>query len=114
MGRVQKVSEDVESKVWQRVAPELEFDVMYGEREMTFTGVPKNQSVDINLGKSCMFSVIDSPAFVLSMEDVEIAVFERVRHIGRVRSFDITFVFKDYWRPIQQISNVEGGKMGAI
>jgi hypothetical protein len=39
---------------------------------------------------------------VLSLDDVEIAVFERVQF--SLREFDITFVYKDYKRPVQHIS----------
>lgn len=76
--------------------------------------MPKNNNVDINVGKNTLFAVVDFPPFVITLDEVEIAVFERVRHTGRLRSFDITFVYKDYTKPVQMLSNIEGKHLGAI
>jgi len=45
---------------------------------------------------SCLVNLIENPFFVLTIKEVEIAHFERVSY--NLKNFDLTFVFKDYFR----------------
>jgi nucleosome binding factor SPN SPT16 subunit len=54
----------------------------------------------------------DSPPVVLSLEDIEIANFERVQF--QLRNFDLTFVFKDFNRPVLRIDAIPIKSLEAI
>ncbi len=43
---------------------------------------------------SCLISLSEWPPFVVSLEEVELVMFERVGL--SIKSFDMVFVFKDY------------------
>lgn len=75
----------------ERCAP-LEFDMPY--RDLGFTGAPRNESVLLMPTVSCIVDLIAWPPFVLNLEDVEVAHFERVSF--QLRNFDLVFVFKDF------------------
>lgn len=70
----------------------LEFDLPY--RQLQFTGAPKAVSVTLLPTVSCIVNLTDWPPFVLNLEDVEVAHFERV--IFQLRMFDVVFVFKGF------------------
>ena len=70
----------------------LEFDLPY--RQLQFTGAPKANEVVLLPTVSCIVNLTEWPPFVLNLEDVEIAHFERV--IFQLRTFDIVFVFKGF------------------
>lgn len=49
-------------------------------------------------------NIIESPFFIMSLEEVELACFERM--IGRLKNFDLVFIFKDYERPVTRIASI--------
>lgn len=70
----------------------LEFDIPY--RSLAFTGAPRSSAVTLLPTVNCIIDVIDWPPFVLHLQDVEIAHFERVNL--QLRNFDLVFVFKNF------------------
>lgn len=70
----------------------LEFDVPY--RQLEFTGAPKSVAVTLLPTVSCIVNLTEWPPFVLNLEDVEVAHFERV--IFQLRMFDVVFLFKGF------------------
>jgi nucleosome binding factor SPN SPT16 subunit len=70
----------------------LEFDIPY--RSLAFTGAPRSAAVTLLPTVNCIIDVIDWPPFVLNLQDVEIAHFERVEM--QLRNFDLVFVFKNF------------------
>jgi nucleosome binding factor SPN SPT16 subunit len=55
----------------------LEFDIPY--RELGFYGVPHRSSVLLQPTVHCLVNLTETPFFVLSLDDLEIAYFERVQ-----------------------------------
>jgi len=53
---------------------------------------------------NCLLNLTDSPFFVLTMAEVEVAHFERVAY--NLRNFDLCFIFKDYQKPVLRISTI--------
>jgi nucleosome binding factor SPN SPT16 subunit len=70
----------------------LDFDIPY--RELGFYGVPYKSNVFIMPSVNCLLSLIDQPFFVASLNDIEIAHFERVQF--NLKNFDLVLIFKDY------------------
>lgn len=54
--------------------------------------------------QNCLVNLTEWPPFILSLEDVEIASFERIMH--GLRHFDIVFVHKDYGKSVQSIISI--------
>ncbi|KAK5584846.1 hypothetical protein RB653_006463 [Dictyostelium firmibasis] len=100
----EKINNDFKNfiKRVEEIVPEpgLEFDVPY--RELGFYGVPNVSTVFIQPSVHCLLSILEPPFFVLTLDDVEIACFERA--IRSLKNFDLSFVFKDYNRPPIRIS----------
>lgn len=66
-------------------------------------------SVDYNevrvyLSDNCVFALTTHPYLIIPFHDLEFVVFERVGMINR--TFDLAFIFKDYSRPVINITNV--------
>ena len=78
----------------------IEFDVPF--RDLGFDGVPTKTNVLLMPTSTCIVSLIESPFFVVSLEDIEIIHFERVSF--QLKNFDIVLVFRDYSKPVQRIS----------
>ena len=55
----------------------LEFDIPY--RDLGFYGVPHRSSVFLQPTVHCLVNLTETPFFVLSLDDLEIAYFERVQ-----------------------------------
>ncbi len=68
----------------------VDFDVPY--RELAFEGAPRSSAVTLVPTVSCIVDLIDVPPFILNLDDVEVAHFERVSF--QLRMFDVVFVFK--------------------
>lgn len=81
-----KFTKDVEERYG------LEFDVPY--RQLQFTGAPRSVSVTLLPTVSCIVNLTEWPPFVLNLEDVEVAHFERV--VFQLRMFDVVFIFKGF------------------
>jgi nucleosome binding factor SPN SPT16 subunit len=55
----------------------FEFDIPY--RDLMFQGTPNKSSVQILPTLNCLVALEDNPPFVLTLDDVEVANFERVQ-----------------------------------
>jgi len=64
---------------------QIEFDVPY--RELAFEGAPFKSSVKLYPTVHCLVNLTDTPFFIMTLDEIEVAHFERVQ----VRKF---FVFK--------------------
>ena len=53
---------------------------------------------------NCLINLIESPFFVLTMEEVELACFERM--LGGLKNFDLVFVYKNYERTVTRITAI--------
>lgn len=56
--------------------------------------------------------MVETPCFVLTLEDVELCCFERM--VTSLKNFDLVFVFKDYDRPISRITAIPMNKADEI
>jgi len=54
----------------------IDFDIPF--RELGFYGVPHKSNVFIIPSTKCLVSLIDQPFFVITLQDIEVAHFERV------------------------------------
>jgi nucleosome binding factor SPN SPT16 subunit len=104
---VTKVTEELDKS---RTQPKIEFDIPY--RELVFTGVPNKSSVEIMPTVHSLVALEDSPPVVLSLEDIEIANFERVQF--QLRNFDLSFVFKDFNRQPVRIDAIPMKSLEAL
>lgn len=60
----------------EELVPGLEFDIPYAE--LGFMGVPHRNTVFLQPTVHCLINVIEFPFFVMPLDDVQIAYFERV------------------------------------
>jgi len=86
----------------EELEPGLEFDIPY--RDLGFHGVPGRTSCFLMPTVHCLVQLIEPPFFVLTLDEVEIAHFERVQF--SLRNFDLVFVFKDLTRQPATISAI--------
>merc|ERR1711935_179104 len=61
---------------------------------------------------NALVALIEPPYFVMTLDDVEIAYFERV--IPGVKNFDLVFVFSDYTRPVQRVTTIPSSKLQEV
>ncbi|CAG9332559.1 unnamed protein product [Blepharisma stoltei] len=80
----------------------VDFDIPY--RELGFYGVPAKTNVFIMPSVNCLLSLVEQPFFVLSLNEIEVAHFERVQFA--LRNFDLVFVFKNYSKPPIRICTI--------
>jgi nucleosome binding factor SPN SPT16 subunit len=81
-------------------------------REFSFYGSPFYNNVLISPCDNCLVAVVETPLFVLSLEDVEIVSIERIDN--KIKNFDLIFIFKDYSRSVQSISNIPKNELEKI
>jgi nucleosome binding factor SPN SPT16 subunit len=62
--------------------------------ELGFMGVPTRNNILLQPTVSCLIHVIETPFFVMSLDEVQIAYFERVQF--SLKNFDLVFIFKDW------------------
>ncbi len=82
--------------------PDLEFDIPY--RELGFFGVPGRTSTFLMPTVHCLVQLLEPPFFVLTLDEVDIAHFERVQF--SLKNFDLVFVYKDLTRQPAFISAI--------
>jgi nucleosome binding factor SPN SPT16 subunit len=72
------------------------FKFDFPSRELGFNGVPFKSHVFLQpTAHDCLVHLVEGPPFfVMSLDDVEVASFERVRF--GLRQFDLIFILKDY------------------
>lgn len=81
-----------------------QFDLDIPFRELGFQGVPSRSSVTCIPSRDCLVQLVDLPFLVVTLEEVEVAHLERVQF--GLKNFDMVFVFKDFQRPVSQISTI--------
>ena len=88
----------------------FEFDIPY--KDLMFPGVPNKSAVNVLPTVHGLVALDDNPPFVLSLDEVEIAYFERVQF--SLKNFDLVFVFRDFDRPIVKIRSIPSEHRDAI
>jgi FACT complex subunit SPT16 len=94
----------------QKRVPDLEFDIPY--EDLGFNGVPNRSNVFLQPTVNCLIHLVDAPFFVITLDDIEVAYFERVQF--SLRAFDLVFVFKDYDRLPIRIDAIPVGSLESI
>lgn len=79
---------------------------------MGFYGAPNHNNTFLMPTVHCLVSLSDTPFFVLSLDDVEFAHFERVSAL--IKNFDLVFVHKDYTKPVTFINAIPKNYMEEI
>lgn len=102
---ISEVVDKIQKKFAAGGFPELKFE--WPEDSLGFRGSPHHNLVDLMPTKSCLVSLVEPPFFVLALEDAEVAWFERIGPTVSTKNFDLSFVFKDYSRPVVRIDNIE-------
>jgi len=73
-------------------------------RELGFYGVPFRSNVLLQPTAHTLVHLSETPFFLVSMDEVEFAHFERIEH--GLKNFDLVFVFKDYKKPPVHVSTI--------
>lgn len=47
---------------------------------------------------NCLVSLLETPFFLISLNEIELVSFERIDN--KLKNFDIIIVFKDYTKPV--------------
>lgn len=89
---------------------EVEFDSPF--RELSFFGVPYRSTCLLQPTSSALINIVEWPAFVVTLEDIELVHFERV--LFHLKSFDMVFVFKDYKRKTECINSIPMASLDPI
>ena len=87
-----------------KYAPDVEFpklDAPYFD--LSFQGTPNKEMVRISPSVDCLLNVANTPAFVITLDDVEHVHFERVNYSNK--NFDMVLLMKDNltFKPINAI-----------
>jgi len=88
----------------------LEFDMPY--RELGFMGVPSCNNILLQPTVHCLINVIEYPPFVMTLDEVQIAYFERVQF--SLATFDLVFIFKDWDMKEVRLSAVPSASLESI
>jgi len=83
-----KFTKEVEAKANE----ELEFDMPY--RELGFEGAPDKMQRFLMPTRDCLVDLIEFPPVIISLEDIEVAHFERVTY--SLKNFDLVLVMKNF------------------
>ncbi|ODV60598.1 chromatin-remodeling protein SPT16 [Ascoidea rubescens DSM 1968] len=73
-------------------------------KELGFNGVPSRASVFCMPTRDCLVQLLDPPFLVITLEEIEMAYFERVQF--GIKNFDLVFVFKDFAKPVVHINTI--------
>lgn len=88
----------------------FEFDIPY--RDLEFTGTPFRASVNLVPTVNCLVCLTEMPFFVLTLDEVEMVNFERIKF--GLRNFDMVFVMKDYTKPAVTINSIPIDKLETL
>ncbi|KRW98162.1 Peptidase M24, structural domain [Pseudocohnilembus persalinus] len=102
-------------KLFIRAIQEIDKDSVNFERpyrDLGFDGAPNRATCFLQPTNSCLINVIDSPQFILTLEEVELCCFERM--MPSLKNFDLVFLFKDYDKPVQRITAIPMNKAEEI
>ncbi|KAF5401076.1 FACT complex large subunit [Paragonimus heterotremus] len=80
----------------------LEFETPF--RDLGFYGCPHRSTVFLMPTSSAVISVTELPPFVITLEEVEFVMLERVSL--SIRTFDMVFVFKDYNKKPAMVNSI--------
>ncbi|KAG5454756.1 FACT complex subunit SPT16 [Clonorchis sinensis] len=80
----------------------LEFETPF--RDLGFYGCPHRSTVFLMPTSSALISVTELPPFVVTLDEVEFIMLERVTL--SIRTFDMVFVFKDYTKKPAMINSI--------
>ena len=72
----------------------VRFDTPWSQ--LGFNGTPNKEMVFLQPTQFCLVNVTDWPPFVVDLEDVEHAHFERLSTGGHANAFDLTFILNDH------------------
>jgi len=87
----------------QHIAPQqIHFDVPY--RQLSFWGSPFRSNCLLSPTVNCLINITETPFFILILEEVELACFERM--MSGLKNFDLVFVYKNYEKPVMRITAV--------
>lgn len=89
---------------------ELEFDQPL--RELGFHGVPHKASSFIVPSSSCLVELIETPALVITLSEIEIVNLERVG-LGQ-KSFDMAIVFKEFTKDVFRIDSIPSSSLDGV
>lgn len=70
-----------------------------------FMGVPHKGTVLVQPTNSCLVNLVESPPFVLTLSEVEVACFERM--VFGIKTFDLVLIFKNKETPVCHIQSVD-------
>eukprot|EP00300_Choanocystis_sp_HF-7_P024241 c25654_g1_i1.p1 GENE.c25654_g1_i1~~c25654_g1_i1.p1 ORF type:complete len:1034 (+),score=291.92 c25654_g1_i1:43-3102(+) len=87
-----------------------EFDIPF--HELGFFGVAGKTTSLIQPTVNCLIDLIEWPATVITLSDIELVNLERVDF--SIRNFDMVIVFKDYKRPVKMISSIDKNHIDTI
>jgi len=92
--RLNKIFKDFCAKVQNIESCPLEFDIPF-LKDFSFQGVPYKGQVALCPCAHALVGLQEWPPFCLSIEDIDIVVFERAMNL-QLREFDMVFVKKNY------------------
>jgi len=102
------------SQISEKFSKDRDMKIEYEEpfKQIAFKGVPGKEQVSIIPTQNLLIALDDKPPFVLTIDEVDLAVMERCRF--GLREFDITFVFKDFSKAPLSISAIPKKKLDSI
>ncbi|KAA0199288.1 FACT complex subunit [Fasciolopsis buskii] len=81
---------------------DLEFETPF--RDLGFYGCPHRSTVFLVPTSTALINVTELPTFVVTLEEVELVMLERVSL--SIRTFDMVFVFKDYQKKPAMVNSI--------
>lgn len=81
-------------------------------RNLGFDGIHSKDNVQLHPTTNCLVSLVVSPFFIVTLDEIEIVFFERVSF--QLRHFDMVFVFKDYSKPTAHIGAIPRSNLESI
>nr|pir 138K protein - Tetrahymena thermophila [Tetrahymena thermophila]AAS65456.1 p138 [Tetrahymena thermophila] len=103
--RRKKLNKDFEAfykEVENQLGDKIKFEVPYAN--LGFYGSPSRSTCLLQPTQNTLMNIIEFPFFIMSLEEVELACFERM--IGRLKNFDLVFIFKDYEKQVTRIASI--------
>lgn len=94
----------------ERIEQETKLKVQIPERG--FLGVHSREAVPFYITNECILSIHELPFFIMNMENVEVASFERVTFA--TKTFDCVFIFKDKKKAPVTIGSIETTKLSYL
>ncbi|KAK4535829.1 hypothetical protein CDCA_CDCA06G1854 [Cyanidium caldarium] len=101
-----KFTKEVEAKSNETI----EFDMPY--RELGFEGAPDKSQRFLMPTRDCLVDLIESPPFIVTLEDVEVAHLERVTY--SLKNFDLVLVMKNFSREPTARNQVQWVRISSI